>query len=123
MMLPVRSVAAPMIVSAAHVRLVLTTAGSREEAERIAGALVNEHLAACANLIPGLISIYRWQGAVETAGEVLLLIKTTAENLDRVEAAVRRLHSYELPEFLVVHPDSGTQAYLDWLLQGVNPSP
>lgn len=121
-MLPVRSAAAPMIVSAALVRLVLTTAGSREEAERIAAALVNGRLAACVNLIPGLTSIYRWQGAVETAAEVLLLIKTTVENLDRVEAELRRMHSYELPEFLVLHPAAGSQAYLDWLLHSTHPS-
>lgn len=106
-----------MIVSAAHVRLVLTTAGSHEEAERIAGALVDERLAACVNLIPGLTSVYRWQGAVETANEVLLIIKTTSENLDRVEAELRRMHSYEMPEFLVLHPGTGRQEYLDWLLQ------
>ena len=109
-----------MIVSATHVRLVLTTAGSREEAERIAGALVQQHLAACVNLIAGLTSIYCWKGAVETAGEVLLLIKTTVDHLDRVEAVVRHLHSYELPEFLVVHSDAASQAYLDWLLQSTN---
>jgi periplasmic divalent cation tolerance protein len=121
MMLPVSSFVAPMIVSAAHVRLVLTTAGSREEAERIAGLLVNERLAACVNLIPGLASIYRWQGAVESASEVLLVIKTTAENLERVEAEIRRMHSYELPEFLVLTPEAASSAYLDWLLQGAKP--
>ncbi len=122
MMLPVPSVAAPMIVSAAQVRLVLTTAGSREEAERIAAALVNERLAACVNLIPGLSSTYRWQGVVETAAEILLLIKTTAENLDRVEAGIRRMHSYELPEFLILRPDAAGEAYLDWLLNSTKPS-
>jgi len=121
MMLPVPSAAAPMIVSAAQVRLVLTTAGSREEAKRIAADLVNERLAACVNLLPGLSSIYHWQGAVETASEILLLIKTTADNLDRVEAGIRRMHSYELPEFLVLTPDAASQAYLDWLLNSTEP--
>jgi periplasmic divalent cation tolerance protein len=91
-----------MIVPAQDVRLVLSTAGSREEAERIAHALVEGRLAACVNLIPGLTSIYRWQGAVESAEEILLLIKTRAESVDRVESLVRTLHSHDVPEFLVL---------------------
>lgn len=104
-----------MIVPAADARLVLSTACSRAEAERIARALVDERLAACVNLVPGLTSLYRWQGEVESAEEILLLIKTTLENLERVEAAIRRLHSYEVPEFLVLHPESGGKGYVDWL--------
>lgn len=106
-----------MIVSAASVRLVLVTAGSREEAGRIAGALVEERLAACVNLVPGMASIYWWQGEVETAEEVLLLIKTTPENLGAVESTVRRLHSYQVPELLVLGPESAGDVYLEWLLQ------
>jgi periplasmic divalent cation tolerance protein len=102
-------------------RIVLSTAGSRSEAERIAHALVEPQLAACVNLIPGLQSIYRWQGKVESAEEVLLLIKTTAANLDRVEAALRAAHSYELPEFLVLAPESGSEAYVRWLLESSQP--
>lgn len=104
-----------MIVPTPSIRMVITTTGSRDEAERIASALVEAHLAACANILPGLRSVYRWQGSVETADEVLLLIKTTVENLDALEAMLRRLHSYELPEFLVLRPDAATQAYADWL--------
>ena len=105
-----------MIVPATHVRLVMTTAGSREEAERIAAALVEAQVAACVNLVPGVSSVYRWRGEVETANEVLLLIKTVAENLDAVESAVRQLHSYELPEFLVLQPEAAGQAYAEWLV-------
>ncbi len=104
-----------MIVPTTSIRLVMTTAGSHEEAGRIAGALVEAHLAACVNLVPGVSAVYRWQGDVETANEVLLLIKTTVENLDTVESTVRRLHSYELPEFLVLQPEAATQAYADWI--------
>lgn len=104
-----------MIVPTPSIRMVITTTGSRDEAERIASALVEAHLAACVNILPGLRSVYRWQGSVETADEVLLLIKTTVENLDALEAMLRRLHSYELPEFLVLRPDAATQAYADWL--------
>lgn len=105
-----------MIVPAADARIVITTAGSREEAEDIARSLVDERLAACVNLVPGLTSIYRWKGDVETASEVLLIIKTTAANLERVESALRRLHSYEVPEFLVLAPEAAGKNYLDWLL-------
>ena len=106
-----------MLVPAADIRLVLTTAGSSAEGERIAHALVDERLAACVNLIPGLTSVYRWQGTAETAGEILLLIKTTAAELEHVQEAVRRMHSYELPEFLVFTPGSASQPYLDWLIE------
>lgn len=106
---------APMIVPAQDVRLVMTTAGSREEAERIAHVLVEERVAACVNLVPGLTSIYRWKDAVETTDEILLLIKTTAENVEKVAAALGRIHSYELPEFLVLGPESGSQTYLEWI--------
>jgi periplasmic divalent cation tolerance protein len=112
---------APMIVPATEVRLILTTAGSQDEAERIARSLVDERLAACANIIPGLTSIYRWQGKVEAAPEILLLIKTTAGNLTRLEEALRRLHSYDVPEFLVLRPESASNPYLDWLLQSASP--
>jgi periplasmic divalent cation tolerance protein len=113
--------AAPMIVTAEEVRIVLSTAESREEAERIARALVEQRLAACVNLIPGLTSIYRWQGAVQTADEILLLIKTTTANLTGVAAALRELHSYEVPEFLVLDAEAASSAYLSWLLESTNP--
>lgn len=105
-----------MPVPANEVRLILTTAASREEAERIARALVDDRLAACVNILPGLSSIYRWKGEVESAAEMLLLIKSTAANLERLEAALHRLHSYEVPEFLVFTPESAGKAYLDWLM-------
>ena len=105
-----------MIVPATDARIVITTAGSREEAEDIARNLVDERLAACINVVPGLTSIYRWKGDVETASEVLLIVKTTAANLERVESALRRLHSYEVPEFLVLAPEASSKPYLDWLL-------
>lgn len=104
-----------MIVSASHVRLAISTAGSREEAERLAAALVEGRLAACVNMIAGVSSLYRWHGKVERDEEVLLLIKTTAEQLEAVENTLLRLHSYEVPELLVVGPEAGGAAYLEWL--------
>lgn len=110
-----------MIVPATEVRLIVTTAGSREEAEAIARALVDDRLAACVNIIPGLTSIYRWKGQVETAAEILLLIKSSVGSLERLESTLRRLHTYEVPEFLVLAPEFISEAYLDWLLDENGP--
>ncbi|MBT9332720.1 divalent-cation tolerance protein CutA [Paracidobacterium acidisoli] len=110
-----------MTVAAADVRIVLSTAGSREEAERIAHTLVEERLAACVNLAPGLTSIYRWQEKIESAEEVLLLIKTSARHLENLEAALKRLHSYEVPELLILRVESGSREYLDWLAGCLRP--
>lgn len=104
-------------------RLVLTTTGSLEGAQRIAHALVEQKLAACVNLIPNLTSIYHWQGATQTTSEVLLLIKTTTEHLTALETALRQLHAYEVPEFLVLPIEGGSQPYLDWLFASVSSHP
>jgi periplasmic divalent cation tolerance protein len=96
-------------------RIVLTTTDNEDSAKRIAQALVERHLAACVNLIPKITSIYRWQESVETASEILLVIKTTAERIPSFEAALRELHGYEVPEFLVLNVESGSKPYLDWL--------
>jgi periplasmic divalent cation tolerance protein len=98
------------------IRIVLTTVANPKEAARLGRALVEERLAACATLIPGAQSIYRWQGGVESATETLLLIKTGAEQLAALEARLHELHSYETPEFLVLEVDAASQPYLDWLL-------
>jgi periplasmic divalent cation tolerance protein len=100
-------------------RLVLTTAGSEEEARKIAHALVDRKLAACVNIVPQIESIYRWQGKVESAREWLLLIKTTSEKFAAVRDAIRELHSYDLPECLAVTIDDGTPAYLQWITDSV----
>jgi periplasmic divalent cation tolerance protein len=107
------------VPSATDIRLILSTTGTREEAERIARVLVEEGLAACVNLVQGLTSVYRWQGAIDTADEILLIIKTAVSHVERVEAALRTLHSYEVPEFLVLHPESISQPYLNWVLSSV----
>lgn len=96
-------------------RIVLTTAANPDEAGRLARTVVEEHLAACATLIPQVQSIYRWQGAVESASETLLLIKTTIDQIPALEARLHQLHSYQTPEFLVLEVESGSHAYLDWL--------
>jgi periplasmic divalent cation tolerance protein len=93
----------------------LSTAGSREEAERIATALVDERLAACVNLVAPLTSIYRWKGAVEHAEEVLLVIKTRRAVVSRLTARLAALHSYDVPELIVLPIVAGATPYLDWL--------
>jgi periplasmic divalent cation tolerance protein len=108
-----------MIVPTPSIRLVLTTAATRDEAERLAAALVEEGLAACVSMLPAVQSFYRWQGSLESAEEVLLLIKTTQENIEAVESTLRRLHSYQIPEFLVLQPESASQPYADWLMAAV----
>jgi periplasmic divalent cation tolerance protein len=84
-------------------------------AERIAQVLVEERLAACVNLLPGIRSVYRWKDAVERAEEVLLLVKTASDRLDAVIERVRSLHPYELPELLAVEVAGGLPVYLDWV--------
>ena len=101
--------------SAESYRAVLVTAGSEEEGARIARALVDERLAACVNIVPRIRSIYRWRGAVEDEAETLLVIKTSAASLEKLEARVRELHSYEVPEIIALPLDSGSAPYLDWL--------
>src|SRR6185437_5554513 len=96
-------------------RIILTTAGSQEEAAKIAHALVERRLAACVNILPQIESVYRWQGKVETAQEWLLLIKTQTEFFERVRDAVKELHSYELPECVMLEVSDGSQKYLDWI--------
>jgi periplasmic divalent cation tolerance protein len=84
-------------------------------AERIAETLVERRLAACVNLIAGVSSIYRWQGRIECASEVLLLIKSRRACYDGIEAAIRELHPYELPELIAVEAAAGLPPYLAWV--------
>jgi periplasmic divalent cation tolerance protein len=95
--------------------LVLTTAGSEAEARNIAHALVDRKLAACANIIPRIQSIYRWQGKIEESEEYLLLIKTTADHFTKVRDAIQELHSYDLPECIAVPISNGSDPYLKWI--------
>src|SRR5258708_39143363 len=91
-------------------RIVLTTAANVEEARRLGRTLVEERLAACATLIPAVESIYHWEGAVESAVECLLLLKTTAAQLPALEARLPALHSYNTPESLVLPAEPGSEA-------------
>jgi periplasmic divalent cation tolerance protein len=95
-------------------KIVLTTAGTREEAAKIAGALVERRLAACVNLV-AVESVYRWKEAAESTAEWLLVIKTTAAAFEEVEAAIQELHSYELPECVALAIEAGSEDYLEWI--------
>ncbi len=99
--------------------VILSTVGSEEEASRIAGALVERRLAACVNVVPGVKSTYRWKGSVETAGEWLLVIKTARDRFEAVRAAIRELHSYEVPEVVMIDVADGDAAYLRWIDESV----
>ena len=97
------------------VQLVLCTCPTREVAVGLARSLVEQRLAACVNLLPGVQSVYRWQGGIHTDEEVLLLIKTQESRLEQLKAHVLAQHPYELPEILAVPVGSGLDRYLDWI--------
>lgn len=97
------------------VLLCLCACPDRASAQGLARTLVEERLAACVNLLPGVESVYRWQGAVETADEVQLLIKTTPARLDALAARLRTLHPYELPELIAFEAVGGLPDYLRWV--------
>jgi len=96
-------------------RLVLTTIGLMEGGERLAHLLVQRRLAACVNIVGPIRSVYRWKGKVENEQEYLLLIKTTAPQTAQLRAALKELHPYELPEYVELTVDGGSEAYLEWL--------
>jgi periplasmic divalent cation tolerance protein len=100
-------------------RIVLTTAGSEEEAQKIARHLVENRMAACVNILPQISSVYRWQGKVEEAREWLLLIKTTGDAFEKVRQAITELHSYELPECICLTIEDGSPKYLQWIEDSV----
>jgi periplasmic divalent cation tolerance protein len=95
--------------------VVLVTCASESEAASLATALVEERLAACGNIVPGVRSIYRWEGAVQQDQEVLLLLKTVQGRVPELGARVRELHSYDLPEVLAVPVLGGLPGYLSWI--------
>jgi periplasmic divalent cation tolerance protein len=96
---------------------VYTTYPSLVEAERIGKALLERRLAACVNILPGMISHYRWQGAIERGEEVVMIVKTRASLAEGVRAAVKEMHSYTTPAILVLPIEGGEPGYLDWLMR------
>lgn len=98
--------------------VVLVTA-PEAEAPRIARALVERRLAACVNLVSGVRSVYRWQGAIEDGVETLMLLKTTRTGFEALRAGVRELHPYSVPEILALPVGAGDPPYLRWVAEGV----
>lgn len=96
-------------------RVVLCTIDTHEAATRLAQRIVGEGLAACVNIVPGLTSVYRWEGGVESDSELLLIIKTSADRYADLERSLTQHHSYDLPEIIAVAIDSGLAGYLDWV--------
>ena len=101
--------------------VVLMTAGSQEEASRLAEMLVGAHLAACVQIMPQMESIYRWKGEVHRAPEFLLLAKTTAACFDELEREVRSLHTYDTPEIIAVPAAHVSGPYFEWLTTNAFP--
>ncbi|HKV24426.1 MAG TPA: divalent-cation tolerance protein CutA [Candidatus Acidoferrum sp.] len=104
--------------SSDHFRLVLVTCANPLQAKLVARSVVEKRLAACVNILRSPVeSHYRWNGRVEKSREILLFIKTTARRLGALEREVKRLHSYEVPEFIALPVVAGSKSYLDWLDQ------
>jgi periplasmic divalent cation tolerance protein len=95
--------------------LVLTTLPTADAAAEVAKAVVDEKLAACANILPALRSIYRWEGKIQDENEVLVLLKTRQAQYERLKARILGLHPYEVPEVLAIPVEQGNQPYLDWI--------
>ena len=95
--------------------VILSTCGTEQEAEKLARALLDAHLAACVNVVPRMRSFYRWKGAVESAEECLLVIKSSRELFDQARVVLEKAHSYELPEVLALPVLEGSESYLNWI--------
>lgn len=106
-----------------RVVLVYTTWPSIVEAERAGRDLVEQHLAACVNILPGMISYYRWQGQIERAEEAVMMVKTRAALADAVAAAVKAVHPYDVPAIMVLPVEGGDADYLRWISDVTEPGP
>jgi len=105
----------PHEIPDSNVRVTFVTAPSEDVGRSIAQALVDERLAACVNLVPGLRSVYRWEGTVQEDSEVLLIVKSRADRSHALAARVQALHPYDLPEVLELPAVGGSDGYLDWV--------
>ncbi len=101
------------------IKIVLTTIDSADSARQLAQTLITERLAACVNIIPEVLSVYKWEGKLEEASEFLLLIKTSAESLPALTDRIREVHPYDLPEIVAFSVEEGLQDYLNWVINEV----
>ncbi len=104
------------------ISVVITSVGTEQQAVEISEELIGRRLATCVNIVPCLRSIYRWKGKVCEDSEYLLLIKTPRRLFERIKAAIRELHSYELPEILCIRVEAAETAFHEWVLRMVEPS-
>ena len=104
-----------------HAQLALCTCPDADSARALAHALVDARLAACVSRVPGIVSVYAWQGRIEEDTEVLLLIKTTSEHFAALRERVVALHPYDVPELIALDIGDGLPAYLQWLQQATSP--
>ncbi len=96
--------------------VVFVTVGNEVDAGRIARTILEERLAACVNILPGIHSIYRWEGTIEGESEALLIIKTSRELLEDLKAKIHEIHPYEVPELIALGVEDGLDGYIDWAL-------
>jgi periplasmic divalent cation tolerance protein len=99
-----------------HTRVVLSTVPNAQVGERIARALLEENLVACVNMVPGVRSLYRWQGSIQDEQELMLVIKTRTDRYEKLEQRLRELHPYEICEVMAFDVVAGSKTYLDWIL-------
>jgi len=109
----------PPETSSSEFIVVLTTCDSQEAGERIASALVEERLAACVNVVPGVRSCFRWQGELRQEHECLVVVKSRAARFPELSQRIRELHSYDLPEIIALPVVGGSEDYLRWLAEAV----
>lgn len=103
--------------------VVFVTSGSAKEARRIAKAVVEQRLAACANILEVPVrSVYRWKGKVESARELLLVIKTSRKQFGMLERAIKKIHSYDVPEIIALPIEMGSREYLAWIAESLQPA-
>lgn len=104
-----------------NLRFVYITTKNRDEALKVASAIVEEKLAACANIIDGMESVYQWEGNIETSKECVLILKTSYSNVSRLTKRVKELHSYEVPCVISINlaEQEGNEEYLDWIIRSV----
>jgi len=100
-----------------QVVVVMVTAASQDEAGKIADHVVRSRLAACASMIPTVNSTYWWEGKIMNDQETLLLIKTTSDKFNSLEETIRKIHSYKVPEIVIIQVNHGSQPYLEWVYQ------
>jgi periplasmic divalent cation tolerance protein len=101
--------------SAGNVLIVLVTAASRKEAAKLGQAAVKEKVAACVNIVPGVMSIFRWEGKVQESREALLIVKTSERQYTALERLIRSMHSYEVPEIVALKVERGSRQYIAWV--------